>query len=361
MTKKCIAFICPYPVGQSPSQRFRFEQYFELLSSNNFEYHVYPFLGVSSWKILYKKGNSVRKIFGILSGFTKRFGLLFNIGKFDFIFIHREATPIGPPFFEWMIANFFRKKIIYDFDDAIWLANTSDENKIISGLKWHHKFNVICNASYRLSCGNQFLADYALQFNNALIVNPTTIDTIHHHNPDKHPIAQNKNKIIIGWTGSHSTLPYLTPLLPVIETLWKKYPEIELLIIADKNPEWQQPFINFVQWSKDTEIDDLMKIDIGIMPMPNETWTKGKCGFKALQYMSLKKPALVSPVGVNSEIVDQVVNGFLCSTEEDWIQHLEYLLHHPEARKTMGEKGREKVEKYYSVSSNSSTFLSLFE
>lgn len=117
----------------------------------------------------------------------------------------------------------------------------------------------------------------------------------------------------------------------------------------------------FKPWKKETEIEDLALFDIGIMPLPDDTWAKGKCGFKALQYLAMEIPAVVSPVGVNSKIIEHGGNGFCCTTEEEWFEVLEILILNEAGRKIMGERGRRKVIEHYSVLSNSATFLSLFE
>ncbi|CAN5417258.1 N/A [soil metagenome] len=313
------------------------------------------------WSVLYKKGQTLKKAVGVSRGLFRRALLLFAVPGYDFVFIHREAAPIGPPIIEWIIAKVLRKKIIYDFDDAIWLPNTSVENKLIARFKWHSKVNSVCHWSYRVSCGNSFLAEYARQFNKNIIINATTIDTDNLHNPDRYRTIKETEKIVIGWTGTHSTMSYLTPMLPVIESLWKKYSHLELLIISDKDPNQPYPFIKFLPWAKGSEILDLMKMDIGIMPLTADEWSRGKCGFKALQYMSLMKPAIVSPTGVNSTIIDHNVNGFLSTTPEEWFALLEYLINHPERWGEIGLNGRQKVIDQYSVSSNSANFLSLFE
>ncbi|UOQ76187.1 hypothetical protein MUN84_16530 [Hymenobacter sp. 5516J-16] len=177
-----ILFLVPYPTGKAPSQRFRFEQYFDFLTAAGYRYRVAPFISEATWAILYKPGHQLQKVAGILGGFLRRFGLLFVVPKYDYVFIHREASPIGPPVFEWVIAKLLGKKIIYDFDDAIWIPNTSEANKIVAGVKWHHKVGSICRWAYKVSCGNAYLRDYARQFNPNAVVNPTTIDTEHLHN-----------------------------------------------------------------------------------------------------------------------------------------------------------------------------------
>lgn len=358
---KKISFLVPYPTGIAPGQRFRFEQYLDQMTKRGYVVKLFPFLSPRSNEILYQPGHVVRKITGVLAGLFRRITQLPEILRSDFVYIFREATPVGPPLFEWLIGPVFRKKIIYDFDDAIWLSNTSTENKFISGLKFHRKVRSICRWSYKVSCGNKFLADFARKYNNAVIINPTTIDTIQLHNASLYHVKKNDHQVVVGWTGTHSTLPYLKLLLPIVEKLQEKYPAFRLLVIADKKPDWVLPCLQFTVWNKDTEIIDLLRMDIGIMPLLDDDWSRGKCGFKALQYMSLEKPALVSPVGVNERIVDHEVNGFHCSTPDEWLEHLEFLVNNQQARIEFGKKGRAKVIRDYSVVSNSDNFFSLFE
>ena len=351
-----ILFLVPYPQGQAPSQRFRFEQYLNFLQQKGITYDFSSFLDMKTWQLLYKPGHTFQKTQGILNGFFRRANLLFSLHQYHYVFIHREAAPVGPPVFEWLIGKVFRKKIIYDFDDAIWLPNTSASNRIAAQLKWHQKVKNICRWSYKVSCGNQYLCDFARQFNDNVVLNPTTIDTTRQHNRLKN---QQTEKFVIGWTGTHSTLPYLKPLFPVLEKLYQSH-DFALHVIANTPPKEQAAFIHFIPWQKETEIDDLLGFNVGLMPLTDDPWAKGKCGFKALQYMSLGIPALVSPVGVNTEIVENGVNGFICETEEDWDKALEKLMTDADLRKKMGAAGRKTVEKQYSVISNTDNFLQLF-
>lgn len=354
-----ILFITPYPLDKAPSQRFRFEQYIGHLRERGHRLTFAPFLDDNTWRVLYQNGKFLHKTIGIFKGFVKRVLLLFRLYRFDFVFIHREAAPVGPPVFEWFIAKVLQKKIIYDFDDAIWLPNTSAENRWAAKLKWHSKTGAICRWSYKISCGNDYLCAYARQFNQNVVLNPTTIDTDSVHNPDLYQ-ALDKKELIIGWTGSHSTLVYLDQIVPIIQALEKRY-RFAFMVIADKAPKINCKSLLFVPWNKRHEISDLMAIDIGIMPLTDDAWAKGKCGFKALQYMALGIPALVSPVGVNAKIVDEGVNGFICHSQQDWHDKIEMLLMNPVLRKSLGKKAREKIVKNYSVMSNVDNFLALFE
>jgi glycosyltransferase involved in cell wall biosynthesis len=353
-----ILFLVPYPVGESPSQRFRFEQYFDLLKKEGIEFSVESFWSLAAWKILYKSGNGLAKTIWLKIGFWRRFWHVLKSLSYDWVFIHRECAPIGPPVFEFIIAKVFGKKIIYDFDDAIWLPNTSEENKLAGWLKFHGKVKSICRWSYRVSCGNEWLADYARQFNSRVMVNPTTIDSERLHNPNFFPTRKPNDKIVIGWTGTHSTLQYLKPILPALQAIEKKF-SVAIRIISNKNPELPLQSVEFVPWSIQTEIQDLYSFDIGLMPLTDDAWAKGKCGFKALQYMALEIPGIASPVGVNTNIITNGVNGFLCESNNEWIETLSGLIQQAEMRKRIGRAGRQTVVDRFSVASNSSVFLSL--
>ncbi len=354
-----ILFLIPYPLGESPSQRFRFEQYFSVLLDNGYTYSVQCFLNSHDWKIFFKSGRLVRKSVILFQGFCRRLFILFNMKPYDIVFIHRETSPIGPPVFEWVIAKILRKKIIYDFDDAIWLTDRSNEPFHLRVIKWRSKVAQICSWSHKVSCGNDYLRHFARPYNKNVFFNPTTIDTQELHKPEVYS-KKTIEKIIIGWTGSHSTLKYLNELESIFQHLEATYPQVEYWVIADKPPQLKLKNLQFKPWSLETEITDLEQFDIGVMPLPDDEWSKGKCGFKALQYMALQIPTVASSVGVNIQIIQQGENGFLCRTAEEWTHNLSVLIENKALRDLVGIAGRKKVEANYSVSSNTSNFLSLF-
>ncbi|MEK6480106.1 glycosyltransferase family 4 protein [Catalinimonas sp. 4WD22] len=352
-----IVFLCPYPQGEAPSQRFRFEQYLDILTQKGYRYRVEGFLDKKTKRILYQPGHAIKKLLGVFKGFLRRFLLLPSLSRADYVFIHREATPLGPPFIEWIIAKVLKKKIIYDFDDAIWLPDSSGVNQFMVLLKWQQKVASICRWSYKISCGNDYLRSFARQYNAQVVLNPTTIDTEHYHKQLKN---QADIPITIGWTGSHSTMKYLYPIEGVLQNLARKY-DFRFVVISDRPPEMKLENLHFIPWKEVSEVEDLLQLHIGIMPLPDDAWAKGKCGFKALQYLSLGIPALVSPVGVNAKIVAQGVNGYLCSSDQEWYDGLSKLLNDQELRRRMGTAGRKKVEEEYSVKANTRNFLGLFE
>jgi len=351
-----VLFLFPYPSGTAASQRFRFEQYLPFLEEAGITYRLEPFLDQSTWQILYKPGHHWAKLAGILKGFGRRIRLLPRVPAYDFVFIHREAAPLGPPLLEWCIARVFRKRIIYDFDDAIWLPNTSAHNRMAARLKWHQKTAAICRWAYKVSAGNRYLADYAGEYNSRVTVNPTTIDTVGLHNQVKN---QATAEVVIGWTGTHSTIGYLEAILPVLRELEQAY-RFTFLVISDQPPAFHLRSLRYIPWTKTTEREDLLRMNIGVMPLTDDLWAEGKCGFKALQYMALGIPAVASPVGVNRDIIQDGINGYLCRTDSKWKQALTDLLQSREIRTRLGQAARQRVEKGYSVQANRFTFLRFF-
>lgn len=352
-----ILFLVPYAYDKAPSQRFRYEQYLGELTKKGWTYRISAFLDDSAWAVLYRKGHFLSKVIGVLRGYFRRIFDLIFLFQYDVVFIHREASPFGPPWMEWLVTKVFRKYTVFDFDDAIWIPNASETNYHTTRLlKSFSKTSSIIRWSTVISCGNRYLAEYASRFNPNVRINPTTIDTEGWHNAIATPEI---GRFIIGWTGSHSTVQVLELLLPVFQYLESKY-DFELHVICDVPPKFSLRSLRFIPWSKEVEVRELLKFNVGIMPLADDEWARGKCGFKALQYMSVGVPAVVSDIGVNSEIVNHGVNGFVCSTPDDWQRHLETLILQPQLALELGSKARRKVLDQYSVKANTANFISLF-
>ncbi len=353
-----VLFIIPYPLGEAPSQRFRFEQYFAALRENGFSFQVQSFLTHKNWRVFYNQSGSISKASALINGLANRLTAVLKASSQDFIFIHREAAPIGPPIFEFIVSKILRKKIIYDFDDAIWRTDKRSEGSIEKMIRWRGKVKWICRWSYKVSCGNKYLQAFALQYNSQAYLIPTTIDMEFGHNITlKKDFV--KEKIIIGWTGSHTTLKYLNLLEKDLQQLEKKYPNLEFHVIADKKPELKISNLRFKPWSQQTEVSDLSLFDIGIMPLPDDEWAKGKCGFKALQYMSMEVATVASPVGVNTTIIQHKINGLLAKDGE-WVEMLSLLIEDKKLRTQLGAEGRKTVEYSYSVNAIKPSFVKLF-
>lgn len=348
----------PYPLGKAPSQRFRFEHFLKFMEENGSHWDFEPFVSPGFYEKLYNHGSLPSKMVMLIGGFASRFLVLFKLHRYQIVFIHRELTPFGPPIFEWIIAKLLRKKIIYDFDDAIWLTDQHGENQIWKWLKRRSKVKSICKWSGNVSVGNEYLAKYTRRYNQNVVVMPTVVDT-EVHVPEIRNQKSEAKRPIIGWTGSHSTLKYLDLIIPALQKL-EKETDFEFRVIANQDPQLPLKNYQFVTWKKESEIEDLRAFEIGVMPLPDDEWAKGKCGFKLIQYLSLEIPAVASPAGVNKEIILDQKNGFLAHTEKEWVKALTILINDVNLRKKIGQQGRELIMNHYSVDAQKQVFFELF-
>lgn len=355
MTLK-VLILATAPEKINPSQRFRFEHYTNLSESEGIIFTIKPFFSLTTWKILHKENHYIQKIIGLFSGFIRRTLLMTSITKFDIVYIHREASPIGPPVFEWLISNVFRKKIIYDFDDAIWINKSSQANPFVAKLKFGSKVSFICKKATTVCVGNDYLAAFAKNYCNDVRIIPTLVDTEKYHNQSK---DQTSDSVTIGWTGTYTNFHNLNIVIPILKSLQDKY-QIRIKIIADNDPGFKEITYDYKKWDYATEIQDLLDINIGIMPLIDSDFERGKCAFKAIQYMSLGIPAVISPVGANIKLIKDGENGYLVSSEMEWLTKIENLINNTSLRTQMGEKARKTIIGEYSVKAYKSDFFKLF-
>ncbi|MFN2395104.1 MAG: glycosyltransferase family 4 protein [Bacteroidales bacterium] len=354
---KKILFLVAHRPGRSPGQRFRFEQYLDYLKQNDFECHVSWLINEKDDIIFYKEGSYPAKTKFLIKSLMHRWNDLKRIHDYDLVFLYREAHMLGFTWFEKKIKKAGIKMVV-DFDDSIWLRDISSGNRRLAFLKRPSKTAEIIKLCDACIVGNQFLAGYARRYNNNVFIVPTTIDT------DLYiPFENNSDKknIVIGWTGSSTTLKHFSLAVPVLKKLRKKYGErISFRMISDTFFTGELDGLEKIKWNKETEVEDLSAIDIGIMPLPDDDWSKGKCGFKGLQYMALARPAVMSPVGVNNEIISHGKNGFLADSPEEWEQILSQLIEDADLRKRIGEAGRKTVEECYSFHAQKDHYVKIF-
>ena len=292
----------------------------------------------------------------MIKGFVNRVGSLLRVGDYDAIYVFREAALFGPAVFEYWV-KLSGVPMIFDFDDAVFVPYVSPSNGHLSKLKFPGKTRTICRLSSHVMAGNQYLAEYARLVNPNVTVIPTTIDTDKYLPETSKPESPSP---VIGWSGSFSTVQHLDILRAPLQRLAARE-KFRLRIVGVSDYRLDGVEVEAVPWRSRTEIEDLRVIDIGMMPLPDDDWSRGKCGLKALQYMALGIPTICSPVGVNSEIIQDGVNGFLASTADEWVEKLTALLHSAELRKRFGFAGRQTVEAKYSARSQVPRVLEVFK
>jgi glycosyltransferase involved in cell wall biosynthesis len=290
----------------------------------------------------------------MINGFFRRRRDISRAKEYDIIFIQREAFMTGSLYFEKQLRK-SGKKMVFDFDDAVWLPNVSEGNIKYEWLKDPGKTSRLIAMTDLVIAGNTYLAEYARQFNKNILVLPTTIDTDYHIRKSSFKL---KDQVCIGWTGSHTTIQHFERAVPVLKKLREKFRDrIYFKVIGDSTYENKELGVSGLPWKFESEIEDLSEIDIGIMPLPDDDWARGKCGLKGLQYMALEIPCVMSAVGVNSEIVSDGINGFLANTENDWYEKMSLLITDPELRKKIGSESRKTVLEKYSVNSQKDKYL----
>jgi glycosyltransferase involved in cell wall biosynthesis len=331
----------PYPVGFVPGQRFRLEQWAPLLEADGIDIVFSEFLDPAVMDILYARGHILRKGASVLRGYARRMADLGRLDAFDVAYVYREAAFFGSSWIERFMAR--RCPVVFDFDDAIYLPAATDDNPQARFLKWGGKVEAICRAVDCVTVGNDTLAAFARRHAAHVEVIPTTIDTDAYRMTDRRANA----RPVVGWTGSRSTARYLEALAPALRML-AGAGDFELHVIG-ASIAIDGVNVRCTPWSAATEVGDIRGFDVGLMPLTDDEWARGKCALKALQYMALGIPPVVSPVGVNSAVVRDGVNGFHARGHEEWVDRVGRLLHDPSLRARLGAEARRTVEERYSA------------
>lgn len=359
MTKPLPISLCalvPYPLGISPSQRFRVEQWQPYLESRGITIDFRPFMDARLMDTLYRPGYFGAKAAGMAAAVARRFAGLARLRGYDAVLVHRAACLAGPALLEGIIKH-LGTPIIFDFDDAIHLLDTSAANRRFGWLKFPGKTAAICRASAHVVVGNSYLADYARQYNSRVTIVPSSVDTTHYRPAGERRLT---GRVVVGWMGSSTSQTHLEAFAPMLRELQSRL-DFELRVISDRDPVLPGVRVVWRPWSAETEIQELSEFDVGIMPMPDDKWTRGKCAMKALLYMAMGVPVICSAVGTNREVIEHGRNGLLAEAAEDWHAHLVSLLENREQRARLGAAGRETVEKLYSMERCAASFAEVVE
>lgn len=339
---RVVAYV-PYPLGTTPSQRFRLEQWAPILESRGISVAFRPFATPELVGRLYRQGLSFGKVWSLCERTLARTRDLPQPGAFDVAVVHRAMSLIGPAVLERRLAR--RVPVVYDFDDAIHLLHTSEANRAFGWLKFPGKTADICALAAGVTVGNAYLASFARGYTKNVRVVPSSVDTdVYTPGPER----RRTSPLVVGWMGSSTSQTYLEPFSPLLARLAAS--GLVVRIVSDRKPEtFRFPF-EWRAWSAATEVEDLRSFDIGIMPLPDTEWARGKCAMKILQYMGVGVPSVGSDLGGNREVISDGVNGFLAGTEEDWIAKVMRLAGDADMARRLGDAGRATVVARYSAS-----------
>lgn len=346
MTRRVLA-LSKYD-ADAASTRQRLLQFVPSLNDAGFQIDVRPFFTDGHMQKL-SDGRRQSPI-ATLAAYRRRFADLAGASKADLLWIYSELFPYLPASFERLAAK-SGTPYIYDLDDAFFHAH--ERHALL-----RDKLAPLITGAAAVTAGNPYLADYARRFNRSVHVFPTVVDTEVYL-----PASRPSNTVpVIGWIGSPSTWAYVRPFLPTLAKVCADGRARFLAVGAGKGAERDLfDWMELRDWSEASEIGDIQSMDIGIMPLPDEPWARGKCGYKLIQYMACGLPVVASPVGVNQRIVSEGSDGFLVSQVGDWKRALEHLVASPDIRVRLGEQGRERVVSDYSLGRWAPEIVSLFE
>ena len=343
--------------------RFRIVQYVPALQDAGIDVTISPFFTREFFRLVYRKGHGLAKSWMFLQRAIDRLRLVADRGRYDAIFIYREALPVGPAIIEALLARARGVAIVYDFDDAVFLPNTSEANRPIGLLKWPGKVRSIIRRSDVVIAGNEFLATYARRYNDDVRVIPTVVDMTKFVPRGSGDVARVITPgaatfpPVVGWIGTPTTAPYLLSLRPVLQDLARRFSFVLRICGAGADVQMPGVTIENTPWTLDAEVGLFNTCDIGVYPLSDDEWARGKCGFKAIQFMACGVPVVAAPVGVNREIIGDGVNGLLAATPAEWVEKLGRLLADSALRARLGAAGRRTIEERYSLKTNAPLYV----
>jgi len=341
-----VLALSPLPV-EGAGCRFRIAQFIPYLQAHGFDVTLETLFTTEFFQLVYQPRHYLRKAMAFARLSIDRLLALRKLPDFDVILLYREIFPIGPAVVERLLARRGHPPIVFDFDDAIFLPAVSHANRFISALKYPGKVKTIIRSADHVIAGNDYLASYAERYNRSVTTIPTCVDTDRF--VPRADGARSATPPVVGWIGSPTTAIYIADLAPVLRRVAETDAFVARISGAGAAIEMPRVRMENARWSLDDEVRLFNTCDIGVYPLTDDEWSRGKCGFKAIQFMACGVPVVASAVGVNREIIQDGVNGFLASSEAEWVDKIRRLLNDATLRRRMAEAGRRTVERSYSL------------
>jgi glycosyltransferase involved in cell wall biosynthesis len=326
--------------SSAASHRIRLGQYKAGLLKEGIDLQIQALLDDSYLKYRFEGGEL--PIANLLASLFQRLRLLLTRDKFNLVILHCELIPFAPSWFERF---FLRLPYIYDFDDAWYLRYKYSRSFDFSYLLRNKVDNIMIRAS-AIAAGSNYLENYASKFNSNVTVLPSVVDTNRFHGVN----VTKANELTIGWIGSASTAKYLRALVEPL-SIFRRECKFRFIVVGGKAPDISDFPVIELPWAEDTEVALINTLDVGLMPLPDDDWARGKCAFKLVQYMACGLPVIASRVGANIELVTKDC-GFLVETVSEWVDALRWMRDNRIERHRMGAFGRARVESHYSLTSN---------
>jgi L-malate glycosyltransferase len=361
MSKKIKILFVPSGYKKAPATRYRIYQFLPFLDKEGIDYNVYSVISDKMTDMMIDSPNfrKFRKIIYyiqvVAEKFVRSWAVVLSANRYDIIFLQRTTFTFGLE----KLLRLANKNIIFDIDDSIYMPDR-EEPGIIGRLKKYIKKKEVVSVLKISKCvivENSHIKNFVSRYCNNICMITGPIDTDRNYPRND---VNSEGEITIGWIGSPSTTAYLAMLGGSLRKLSDTY-KIKLRLIGASSCDIAGVKVEQVEWSEDTEVSELHKFDIGIMPMPDNEWTRGKVGCKMLQYMANSIPAVVSYTPTNAEVIEDGVSGFLARSDKEWVESLGALIRDERLRRSIGTAGRKVVEERYSLAKNGPIFLKVLD
>jgi glycosyltransferase involved in cell wall biosynthesis len=349
VTTRRLLVLCPFPEGCAAQQRLKYEQYFDDWRAQGWEITVSSFLDLAAWDVFYEPGHLLTKGIGVLKGYFRRLRDLGRVADFDLVYVCMWVTPLGGPLLEGMVRHRARA-LVYDIEDNIVSATPPQVSALRRAFSWlldrRRKLRfLIAEADAVIVASPYLAAPYgAIAQRGKVHLIPPSLDT------DRicpAPAPRGDGPVVIGWTGTFSSRIYLDLLADVFRRLSVRVP-FRLRVIGNFDYELPGVDLEVVRWSAEREAADLQALDIGVYPLIDDEWSRGKAGLKIIQYQAAGLPCVASDVPLSREQLREGETGFLVSSDDEWVDRLEALVRDAGLRRSMGEQGRKDAVADYS-------------
>lgn len=346
-----ILIICPYPVGVAAGQRLKYEQYLDDWRAHGYIVDVAPFMDMDLWNVVYVPGHHFAKAWGVAKGYLRRLRDLMRISRYDIVYIHMWVTPLGSTLFERLVRR-LSARLIYDVEDNIVAPQAFAEdhpNPVLRWFKGKGKPRYLIRAADQVIVASDFLqAPYAaLNRHGRTELVPPSLDTDRFVPAEQAAFRRKGGLVTIGWTGTFSSKPYLDMIAPLLVDL-ARTERFRMLVIGNFDYALPGVDLEVLRWTQEDEVEQLQQIDIGIYPLPDDDWSKGKAGLKIIQYHAVGLPCVGSYAGISPMQIEEGETGCLVRDDAEWIAALKRLLDDVSLRKKMGMAGRDEAVKRYS-------------
>ena len=351
-----ILVLCPYPQGVAAGQRLKYEQYLDDWRAAGFEVTVSSFMDQRLWDAAYAPGRRAAKLWGTLRGHARRMRDLARIGRYDIVYISMWVTPFGSSWAERMVRRRARA-LVYDIEDNL-LADDGAPAGLRQRLKGKGKARFLLERADHVITASPFMVDRYRQRNakGAVTLIYPSVDTDEFRPRE----GRGEGRPVIGWTGTFSSVPYLDLLRPVLRELASRV-DYKLVVIG--NFDWSLPGVDLevLTWSREAEVAQMQRLDIGLYPLPNDDWVLGKAGLKVIQYMAFGIPSVSSAIGTAIHQVTDGEDGFLVDSDTEWLEVLERLCRNPDERARVGRAARAEAVTHYSRQATGKQYLTVLD